>query len=460
MRVLTTALLAAFIVSVSALPSPPPPHSFLRPPLYAFKNSAVDVATDVEPKAQIKKESPPDDFEDFPRIESRDEAPVDNSEAFPNVQARSEQDLGSQLDVEVEARAEDLRDPGVPILGTRSEEIQPASEFNNRAEPLQDDGALPDTQSRSLEPPGTGSQQPQIQARRAPHSPIKTRRDAHNDVDNHWLAPGVSTEDEQKYKDNLAKLAAGNCGQGCHDSINSFQSRNSKANNGYPPVITAADEKKYKDNLAKLAAGDCGQGCHDSIASFQSRNSKIKNGYYDHHDVNNDNYDFHTVSRSVLHDPVDTNDRHGSGLSRAERGERNTVFDDQKYQENLAKQRNHACGQGCLDSINSYLSVGSLQSQQRKLDEINNKDYHDRQRQYNKEGVGYTTLPDGKKIIHNTPADDLKHEINHVKEDFHQCGQGCMDSQNHYHHIAHEDHVRHEKSINSKKSKSNSKNPH
>ncbi|KAK2046262.1 hypothetical protein LZ31DRAFT_593441 [Colletotrichum somersetense] len=55
---------------------------------------------------------------------------------------------------------------------------------------------------------------------------------------------------------------------------------------------TAADDQKYRDNIAKLEAGNCGEGCHHSLYSYQSveakdaRLARENNGNYcyDHHD--------------------------------------------------------------------------------------------------------------------------------------------------------------------------------
>ncbi|KAK2059736.1 hypothetical protein LY76DRAFT_645251 [Colletotrichum caudatum] len=55
---------------------------------------------------------------------------------------------------------------------------------------------------------------------------------------------------------------------------------------------TAADDDKYRDNIAKLEAGNCGEGCHHSLYSYQSvesKDAKLANAHngnycYGHHD--------------------------------------------------------------------------------------------------------------------------------------------------------------------------------
>ncbi|KAK2027590.1 hypothetical protein LX32DRAFT_694682 [Colletotrichum zoysiae] len=81
----------------------------------------------------------------------------------------------------------------------------------------------------------------------------------------------------------------GGGGYGGHDyhAYNYVSSRASRGEHN-----TAADDQKYRDNIAKLEAGNCGEGCHHSLYSYQSVESKdaklaaANNGNYcyDHHD--------------------------------------------------------------------------------------------------------------------------------------------------------------------------------
>jgi hypothetical protein len=57
------------------------------------------------------------------------------------------------------------------------------------------------------------------------------------------------------------------------------------------PVITHADKQKWQDNVHNKNIGNCGSGCHHSINSFNSKAHQIahgpKYGYTNAHDVNN-----------------------------------------------------------------------------------------------------------------------------------------------------------------------------
>ncbi|KAK1636958.1 hypothetical protein BDP81DRAFT_449088 [Colletotrichum phormii] len=291
--------------------------------------------------------------------------------------------------------------------------------------------------------------------------------------------------------------------------------------------ITPEDDWKYRDNLAKLNANNCGKDCYRSINSYRSRVSREHRPYYDrstdYHANNYDHHDNYGVQRS----------------SRASRGEHNTPADDWKYKDNLVKQDNHNCGTHCEASLNSYRSVASKDSRlarekdyhdyNHQDDKYNNwypKDYHTNGNGYNNHnnghyddrtlrtntyypkdhhptkyndihhndyhgnnyhtngndyhgknyhtngnnyhgnkyhinGNGYDHHNNGhdygvqrssraSRGEHNTRQDEINHKNNHEKLDAGHCGQGCQLSINSYHSVASADSRRSRQSRNSR----------
>ncbi|KXH34576.1 hypothetical protein CSIM01_11800 [Colletotrichum simmondsii] len=442
MRFLVTITLAILTAGVTAVPVAVLP-SLVHPPVHVFRADPAAEAADAEPNIEARGENIVDvsDWQQEPEIQARDEAAIDawdlepqtQPQDSPHIQARDEAALDNgNLETDIEAREE-------PQIKARDEaaldnyDLEPEVQLSDKPQiKARDEAALPDNFDLK----------PEIHARDEPH--IQARSEAKvawTDPDYH--AGGVTAADDWKYRDNLAKLDANNCGVDCHRSINSYRSRVSR------------EHRPYYD-----------------------RNTDYHSNNYDHHDYN------YGVQRS----------------SRASRGEHNTPADDWKYRDNLVKQDNHDCGSGCKHSLASYRSVASKDSRiarekdyhnyNHQDDKYNNwhpKDYHvngngynhnnghydDRTirtntyypkdhhptnyndihhndyhgNNYHTNGNGYDHHNNGhdygvqrssraSRGEHNTPQDVIKHNNNHYKLDHNNCGVNCHKSLASYHSVA------------------------
>ncbi|KAF4899217.1 hypothetical protein CGCVW01_v013560 [Colletotrichum viniferum] len=414
----------------------------IEPVLNARSEDDMDFV-DSEPIINAKNEESVDDFIDpQPRIQARSESNLDLTESEPQIGARSEESIdfvNPAPEPYIQPRSEamyDMVDPE-PNIEARSEPvldvIEPEPNIKSRSEPVFDAVGL-ETKIKarsetmveafdSAEAVAQENEEPRIQAR--------------GDTSADWVDPD------------------------------------------YRPPLGPADEWKYQDNLRKLHANDCGIDCHRSINSYQSRVSRANRankGYYDGHDFQYDyrnkkevpkypKYDITTVQRNAAghnpntyddHQPT-TYDHHDynngyTGSSRASRGEHNTPADDWKYRDNLVKQQNHDCGVDCHRSINSYQSVASKDSrlsreaQERNgyYDGHNNGVYHPNTYDHHTGPVTYGPhnggnnqgLSRAESGVHNTRQDYINHELNHIKEDNHQCGINCQRSDASFHSVA------------------------
>ncbi|KAI8187999.1 hypothetical protein K4K53_000513 [Colletotrichum sp. SAR 10_77] len=433
MRFLSTFILVGLTASVSAIPVALPP-GFFHPPVHAFKDetsvesmdaepiearSGISVdKVDIEPVLNARSEDAMD-FISEPIINARNEESVDDFiDPQPRIQARSESNLDlTESESQIEARIFDAVGLETKIKA-RSETVVEAVDSEAVAQDYQE---------------------PRIQAR--------------GDTSADWVDPD------------------------------------------YRPPLGPADEWKYQDNLRKLHANDCGVDCHRSINSYQSRVSRANRankGYYDGHDFQYDyrnkkevpkypKYDLTTVQRNVAGHNPNTYDHHDynngyTRSSRASRGEHNTPADDWKYRDNLVKQQVHDCGVNCHRSINSYQSVASKDSRLSRearerngyYDHHNNGVYHPDTYDRHSGGNGYHPntydhhtgpvtydrhnggnnhgLSRAERGVHNTRQDYINHELNHIKEDNHQCGVNCHKSDASFHSVASADHKRSQQS--------------
>ncbi|KAJ0366215.1 hypothetical protein COL26b_011712 [Colletotrichum chrysophilum] len=473
MRFLSTFILVGLTASVSAIPVALPP-GFFHPPVHAFKDETsvesmdaepiearsgitvdkVDVAStlnarsedamnfmDSEPIINARNEESVDDFIDTkPRIQARSESNMDLTDSEPQIEARS----GESVDF--------VNPAPEPYIQPRSEEVV---DFSWTSEPVFDAVGL-ETKIKarsetmveavdSAEGVAQGNEEPRIQAR--------------GDTSADWVDPDyrppLGPADEWKYQDNLRKLHANDCGVDCHRSINSYQSRVSRANRANKGIYDGHDfqyDYRNKKDVPKYPKYD--------LTTVQRNVAGHSPNTYDHHPTTYDHHDYNGYTRS----------------SRASRGEHNTPADDWKYRDNLVKQQTHDCGVNCHRSINSYQSVASKDSRLSRearerngyYDHHNNGGYHPNTYDHHSVGNGYhpTTydhhtgpvtydrhnggnnhgLSRAERGVHNTKQDYINHELNHIKEDKHQCGINCQRSDASFHSVASADHKRSQQS--------------
>ncbi|KAF4892647.1 hypothetical protein CGCF415_v012960 [Colletotrichum fructicola] len=517
MRLLSTFILVGLTASVSAIPVALPP-GFFHPPVHAFKDetsvesmdaepiearSGITVdKVDIEPVLNARSEDAMDFMDSGPTINTRNEESVDDFiDPQPRIQARSENNLDlTESEPQIEARSEesiDFVNPAPePYVQPRSEEVvdvvDPALEphIQRRSEAMYD-MVEPErnVEARSEPVLDVVEPEPNIMPRSEPvfdavglETKIKARSETVVEaVDSEALAQDSQEPRIQARGDTSADWV----------------------DPDYRPPLGPADEWKYQDNLRKLHANDCGVDCHRSINSYQSRVSRANRankGYYDGHDFQYDyrnkkdvpkypKYDLTTVQRNVAghnpntynhHQPT-TYDHHDynngyTRSSRASRGEHNTPADDWKYRENLVKQQVHDCGTNCHRSINSYQSVASKDSRLSRearerngyYDRHNNGVYHPDTYDRHSGGNGYHPntydhhtgpvtydrhnggnnhgLSRAERGVHNTKQDYINHELNHIKEDKHQCGINCQRSDASFHSVASADSKRSQQS--------------
>ncbi|KAF6821401.1 hypothetical protein CPLU01_12535 [Colletotrichum plurivorum] len=375
MRISITISLAALAATISALPVAVPP-SFFHPPVQAFRDDINFDVLDMEPNVEARSEPTMDSVDVEPHIEARGEIAVDIVDPEPNIKTRSEEAVDLvDLEPEIQARSEEAVDVW---------DLEP--EVYARGEPPVDTAdAEPNIKARSIDLADSVDLEPEIPAKEEPYiqADEASRIQARGEASEAWVDPGANADD-WKYRDNLAKLRDGNCGVDCHRSINSYQSRASRA---------SRENKGYYDH-----------------------------GYYDNH--NNDHYnkyDYSTVSRST----------------RSSRGEHNTAADDWKYRDNLVKLDNHDCGVNCHKSLDSYRSVASkdskLSQERREREYYNNYNHHtntydrhtqptyDRHNDYDYRPVSRSSR--ASRGEHNTKQDEINHRLNHEKLDRNQFGQ-------------------------------------
>ncbi|KAJ5019319.1 hypothetical protein K4K57_000949 [Colletotrichum sp. SAR 10_99] len=319
MRFLSTFILVGLTASVSAIPVALPP-GFFHPPVHAFKDETSVESMDAEP------------------IEARSGISVDKVDIEPVLNARSE----DAMDFISE-----------PIINARNEES-----VDDFIDPQ------PRIQARSESNLDLTESEPQIEARIFDAVGLETKIKARSET----VVEAVDSEAVAQDNQEPRIQARGDTSADWVDP-------------DYRPPLGPADEWKYQDNLRKLHANDCGVDCHRSINSYQSRVSRANRankGYYDGHDFQYDyrnkkevpkypKYDLTTVQRNVAGHNLNTYDHHDynngyTRSSRASRGEHNTPADDWKYRDNLVKQQVHDCGVNCHRSINSYQSVASKDS--------------------------------------------------------------------------------------------------
>ncbi|KAF6814920.1 hypothetical protein CSOJ01_03750 [Colletotrichum sojae] len=417
MRISITISLAALAVTISALPVAVPP-GFFHPPVQAFRDDINFDFLDMEPNVEARSEPAMDSVDVEPHIEARGEIAIDIVDPEPNIKARSEEAVDVvDLEPEIQVRSEDVVDVW---------DLEP--EVHARGEPPVDKAdAEPNIKARSIDLADSVDLEPEIPAKEEPHiqAEEEPRIQARGEASEAWVDPGANADD-WKYRDNLAKLKVGNCGVDCHRSINSYQSRVSRAsrenkgyydhgyydnhnndhhNNKYDYSTvsrstrssrgehnTAADDWKYRDNLVKLDNHNCGVNCHKSLDSYRSvasKDSKLsrERDYYNNYNHHTNTYDRHAQPTYDHHNDynynhrVNTYDHHAqptynrhndydyrpvSRSSRASRGERNTKQDNINFRLNKEKLAKHNCGQGCIDSINSWKSVDSAEAKRRR----------------------------------------------------------------------------------------------
>ncbi|ORY61437.1 uncharacterized protein BCR38DRAFT_34800 [Pseudomassariella vexata] len=210
-----------------------------------------------------------------------------------------------------------------------------------------------------------------------------TTRDDYDDYDD---------AEREKYEDNLEKLRDGNCGEGCHNSIGSYESKHWKRSNSPLGRRDNDDEEreKYEDNLVKLRTGNCGEGCHNSIASYESKHSRRSNSPQGRRDDDAEEREKYEDNLEKLRNGncgqgcLNSINSYQSKNSRKSNSPSNAILiprddDDaerEKYEDNLEKLRNGNCGEGCHNSINSYQSQASRKSKALE-EEQREKKYHE-----------------------------------------------------------------------------------
>lgn len=474
----------------------------IEPVLNARSEDALNFV-DSEPIINARNEESVDDFIDLqPRIQARSESNLDLTESEPQIGARSEESIdfaNPAPEPYIQPRSEDVVEfvnpAPKPYIQPRSEEVvdfvDPAPEphIQRRSEAMYDMvDPEPNIEARSEPVLDVVEPEPNIKSRSEPvfdavglETKIKARSETM--VEAIDSVEAVAQENEEPRIQTRGDTSA--------DWVDP----------DYRPPLGPADEWKYQDNLRKLHANDCGVDCHRSINSYQSRVSRANRankGYYDGHDFQYDyrnkkdvpkypKYDLTTVQRNVAGHSPNTYDHHPTTYdhhdyngytrsSRASRGEHNTPADDWKYRDNLVKQQTHDCGVDCHRSINSYQSVASKDSRLSRearerngyYDHHNNGGYHPNTYDHHSVGNDYhpTTydhhtgpvtydrhnggnnhgLSRAERGVHNTKQDYINHELNHIKEDKHQCGINCQRADASFHSVASADSKRSQQS--------------
>ncbi|KAJ0384922.1 hypothetical protein COL922a_007394 [Colletotrichum nupharicola] len=468
MRFLSTFILVGLTASVSAIPVALPP-GFFHPPVHAFKDETSVESMDAEP-IEARSGISVDKVDIEPVLNARSEDAMDFVDSEPIIHARNEESVDDFIDPEphIQARSESNSDhtDSEPKIEARSEEsvdfVNPAPEpyIQPRSEEVVD---FVDT---------------------APEPYIQRRSEAMSEP----VFDAVGLETKVKGRSETVVEVVDSEAVAQENEEPRIQARGDTSADwvdpDYRPPLGPADEWKYQDNLRKLHANECGVDCHRSINSYQSRVSRANRankGYYDGHDFQYDyrnkkevpkypKYDLTTVQRNVAGHNPSTYDHHDynngyTRSSRASRGEHNTPADDWKYRDNLVKQQTHDCGVNCHRSINSYQSVASKDSRLARearerngyYDHHNNGVYHPDTYDHHSGGNGYhpTTydhhtgpvtydrhdggnhgLSRAERGVHNTRQDYINDELNHTKEDNHNCGINCEKSQASFHSVA------------------------
>ncbi|KAK2732999.1 hypothetical protein CKAH01_08497 [Colletotrichum kahawae] len=367
MRFLSTLILVGLTASVSPTPVALPP-GFFHPPVHAFKDETSVEALDAEP-IEARSGITVDKIDIEPTLNARSDDAMDFMDSEPIIEARNEE--SPQLETRSEESVDFVNPAPEPYIQPRSEEVvdfvDPAPEpyIQRRSEAMYDMvEPEPNIETRSEPVLDVAEPEPNIKPRSEPvfdavglETKIKARSET--------MVEAVDSETVAQANEEPRIQARGDASADWVDP-------------DYRPHLGPEDQWKYQDNLRKLHANDCGVDCHRSINSYQSRVSRANKGYYDGHDFQYDyrnkkdvpkypKYDISTVARNVAGHNPNTYDHHDynnhyTTSSRASRGEHNTAADNWKYRDNLVKQQNHDCGVNCHRSINSFQSVASKDS--------------------------------------------------------------------------------------------------
>ncbi|OHE91873.1 hypothetical protein CORC01_12826 [Colletotrichum orchidophilum] len=387
MRFLTTITLAALTAGVTAVPIALLP-SLTHPPVHVFKADAAPEAINAEPDIEARGDRVINvsDWEREPEILARDDAAIDAFGLEPETQAGE----ASRIQARDEAALDNI-------------DLEPEIEARDeRRIKARDEVAL---DNYDLKPEVQASDSPQIKARdeltleNVDLEPtIHARDERHIQARSEAAVQGVTPEEDWKYRDNLAKLDANNCGTDCHNSLDSYRSKVSRERRDYYDRSTSPssrasrdehntpeDKVKYIDNLIKQDNRDCGTGCKDSLASYRSvasKDSKLSREK-DLNDRRNDNFilpntyyprdsrpkDFTASGNGKNVQNYNNGNRDFNGVtrsSRASRGEHNSLQDVAKHDENHKKLAEGDCGVNCHKSLDSYHSVASADSKRSK----------------------------------------------------------------------------------------------